>query len=163
MPDRVDADLPDGAGVANAGEGADNEFQGQRTTLGQHREILVQAGWVALLIACVEYDTGDRAELTLEAGDTPNYYCLVLRTALAAAPRVAAALTRGGLCPDTTRWRYRGLHRQPMFSQWASPCPHADTLIGTTFQIPVHPGLTSATLRYIADAVRHAATERDDQ
>jgi hypothetical protein len=63
---------------------------------------------VALLIACVEYDTGDRAELTLEAGDTPNYYCLVLRTALAAAPRVAAALTRGGLCPDATRWRYRG-------------------------------------------------------
>ena len=29
-------------------------------TLKQHREILVQAGWVALLIACVNYDTGDR-------------------------------------------------------------------------------------------------------
>jgi len=29
-------------------------------TLKQHREILIQAGWVALLIACVNYDTGDR-------------------------------------------------------------------------------------------------------
>jgi len=28
--------------------------------LKQHREILIQAGWVALLIACVNYDTGDR-------------------------------------------------------------------------------------------------------
>jgi perosamine synthetase len=106
---------------------------------------------------------GVLAELTLDVGDTPNYYCLVLQAAPAAAPRVAAALTRCGLCPDTIRWRYRGLHRQPMFSRWASPCPHADALIETTFQIPVHPGLTSATLRYIADAVRHAATEGDDQ
>lgn len=36
------------------------KFQGQRLTLKQHREILVQAGWVALLLACVEYDTGNR-------------------------------------------------------------------------------------------------------
>jgi hypothetical protein len=45
------------------------EFQGQRVTLGQHREILVLAGWIALLIACVEYDTGSRqaAETTRQA------------------------------------------------------------------------------------------------
>jgi hypothetical protein len=45
------------------------EFQGQRITLGQHREILVLAGWIALLIACVEYDTGNRqaAETTRQA------------------------------------------------------------------------------------------------
>jgi hypothetical protein len=36
------------------------QYQGQRTTLKQHREVLVQAGWIALLIACVEYDTGKR-------------------------------------------------------------------------------------------------------
>jgi tetratricopeptide (TPR) repeat protein len=35
-------------------------FQGQRLTLNQHREILTVAGWIALLIACVEYDSGDR-------------------------------------------------------------------------------------------------------
>jgi hypothetical protein len=45
------------------------EFHGQRLTLSQHREILVLAGWIALLIACVEYDTGNRqaAETTRQA------------------------------------------------------------------------------------------------
>lgn len=41
----------------------------QRVTLKQHREILVLAGWVALLVGCVEYDTGQRhaAETTRQA------------------------------------------------------------------------------------------------
>lgn len=45
------------------------QMQGQRTTLRQHCEILVQAGWIALLLGCVEYDTGDRqaAETTRQA------------------------------------------------------------------------------------------------
>ena len=44
-------------------------MQGQRVTLKQHREILVLAGWVALLVGCVEYDTGNRqaAETTRQA------------------------------------------------------------------------------------------------
>jgi hypothetical protein len=44
-------------------------LQGQRVTLRQHREILVLAGWVALLVGCVEYDTGQRhaAETTRQA------------------------------------------------------------------------------------------------
>jgi hypothetical protein len=46
-----------------------NQMHGQRTTLRQHRELLVQAGWIALLLGCVEYDTGDRqaAETTRQA------------------------------------------------------------------------------------------------
>src|SRR3984885_8141939 len=46
-----------------------NALHGQRQTLAQHREILVQAGWIALLIGCVEYDTGNRqaAETTRQA------------------------------------------------------------------------------------------------
>ena len=44
-------------------------FRGQRLTLRQHREILVLAGWIALLVGCVEYDTGNRqaAETTRQA------------------------------------------------------------------------------------------------
>jgi tetratricopeptide (TPR) repeat protein len=44
-------------------------LQGQRLTLRQHREILVLAGWVALLVGCVEYDMGNRhaAETTRQA------------------------------------------------------------------------------------------------
>jgi len=98
-------------------------------------------------------------ELALAAGDVPNYYSLVLRSGQAAAPRIAAALTSSGLGPDTIRWRYQGLHHRAMFAQWASPCPNADALIATTFQIPVHPGLPPATIRYIANALRDAAAE----
>ncbi|MFF9664062.1 tetratricopeptide repeat protein [Streptomyces althioticus] len=38
-------------------------------TLAQHREVLALAGWLALLVGCVEYDTGDRhaAESTRRA------------------------------------------------------------------------------------------------
>ncbi|WP_372407766.1 XRE family transcriptional regulator [Streptomyces luteireticuli] len=38
-------------------------------TLSQHREVLAMAGWLALLVGCVEYDTGDRhaAESTRQA------------------------------------------------------------------------------------------------
>jgi hypothetical protein len=44
-------------------------LQGQRVTLRQHCEILVLAGWVALLVGCVEHDTGNRhaAETTRQA------------------------------------------------------------------------------------------------
>ncbi len=44
-------------------------LRGQRLTLTQHREILVLAGWLALLIGCVEYDNGMRqqAETTRRA------------------------------------------------------------------------------------------------
>jgi len=40
-----------------------------RLTLGQHREVLVLAGWLALLVGCVEYDTKDlrAAEATRRA------------------------------------------------------------------------------------------------
>jgi len=45
------------------------ELHVQRLTLSHHREILVQAGWIALLFGCVEYDTGNRpaAETTRQA------------------------------------------------------------------------------------------------
>lgn len=34
---------------------------GARLSLAQHREMLVTAGWLALLVGCVEYDSGDRS------------------------------------------------------------------------------------------------------
>lgn len=44
----------------------------RRLTLAQHREILTLAGWVALLVGCVEYDMGQRgqAEATRKAALT---------------------------------------------------------------------------------------------
>jgi hypothetical protein len=45
------------------------QMQGMRLGLKQHRELLVQAGWITLLLRCVEHDTGDRqaAETTRQA------------------------------------------------------------------------------------------------
>jgi len=45
------------------------EIQSQRLTLDQHRKILDLAGWLALLVGCVEYDLGQRsaAETTRQA------------------------------------------------------------------------------------------------
>jgi perosamine synthetase len=105
---------------------------------------------------------GSLAELALADGDMPNYYSLVLRSGPAAASRIGAALTRGGLAPDTIRWHYQGLHHRSLFARWASPCPHADALITATFQIPVHPGLDPAALRHVAQVLR-AASEEDSQ
>jgi hypothetical protein len=49
-------------------------FRGQRLTLSQHREVLTLAAWIALLIACVEYDSGDRqaAKTTRRAALWPS-------------------------------------------------------------------------------------------
>ncbi|MFC4513345.1 MULTISPECIES: XRE family transcriptional regulator [Streptomyces] len=45
------------------------ELHSKSLTLRQHREILTLSGWLALLVGCVEYDTGDRhaAESTRRA------------------------------------------------------------------------------------------------
>jgi hypothetical protein len=37
------------------------DLQSHRLTLAQHREVLRLAGWLALLVGCVEYDMGQRA------------------------------------------------------------------------------------------------------
>ena len=73
-------------------------LRGQRLTLTQHREILVLAGWLSLLIGCVEYDSGSRqeAETTRRAAlslgtDTENAEI----TAWAQEMRAWMALTTG--------------------------------------------------------------------
>jgi perosamine synthetase len=106
---------------------------------------------------------GSLAELALAEGDRPNYYCLVLRCDLPAAPRIAAVLARHGLAPDIIRWHYQGLHNRSLFARWASTCPNADALIASTFQIPVHPGLDAAALQSISRAVRAVASEAASQ
>lgn len=45
------------------------ELHSKSLTLAQHREVLALSGWLALLVGCVEYDSGDRhaAESTRRA------------------------------------------------------------------------------------------------
>jgi transcriptional regulator with XRE-family HTH domain len=39
-----------------------HELLGSRTTIDQHRELLVIAGWIAAILGCVHYDLGEREE-----------------------------------------------------------------------------------------------------
>jgi dTDP-4-amino-4,6-dideoxygalactose transaminase len=121
-------------------------------------QIAARAARASIIIGSLPADD-PLSELALEDGDRPNYHCLVLRSGPADASRIASELTRRGLGPDTIRWRYQGLNHRPLFAQWPSPCPHADALIAATFQLPVHPGLSPAALRYISEAVRSASQQ----
>lgn len=93
-------------------------------------------------------------ELPYPDGDRPNYYNLVL-TATSRQQEITAALKDLGLPPDSTRYGYRALHLQPLFAEYASPCPNAETLATSTFQLPVHPSLPEATVEWMA---AHVAT-----
>jgi dTDP-4-amino-4,6-dideoxygalactose transaminase len=96
--------------------------------------------------------TGRLHELPYRDGDQPNYYNLVL-TATSRQPEIAAALEALGLPPDSSRYRYRALHQQPLFTAYASACPNAEILATSTFQLPVHPSLSEATVEWVAERV----------
>jgi perosamine synthetase len=102
-------------------------------------------------------------ELTYPAGDTPNYYQLVLTATSASAADIAGRLAAAGLPPDSVRYRYRPLYRQPIFARYARTCPHAETIATTTFQLPVHAGLTPAQLEWIGRRVATIAQPESEQ
>lgn len=106
--------------------------------------------------------SGRLAELTYPAGDTPNYYQLVLTATIAAAD-IAAWLAAAGLPPDSVRYGYRPLYRQPLFARYARTCPQAEKLATTTFQMPVHPGLTPAQLEWVSRRVATLAQPESEQ
>ncbi len=95
-------------------------------------------------------------ELPYGVQDKPNYYNLVL-TIKDRTPQVAAAFEAAGLPPDSIRWRYRPLYHQPIFQPYANQCPNAEHLATTTVQLPVHPGMTDATVAWMADRVAQIA------
>jgi dTDP-4-amino-4,6-dideoxygalactose transaminase len=91
-------------------------------------------------------------ELPHPDDDQPNYYNLVI-TATSRQHQIAAALDAIGLPPDSSRYRYRPLHQQPLFAKPATGCPNAEALATSTFQLPVHPGLPEATVKWVAARV----------
>lgn len=74
--------------------------------------------------------------------------------------QVAGKLTALGLPPDATRYGYRPLHQQPIFTRYATPgCPNAEALVTSTFQLPVHPGLSEAAIEWMAAHLAAIARE----
>jgi perosamine synthetase len=98
--------------------------------------------------------SGALAELACGQQDKPNYYNLVLVAPASAAGSMAAGLAASGLPPDSIRFGYRPLYHQPIFARYAVKCPNAEALCAAALQLPVHPGLSEAALRWTADRIR---------
>jgi perosamine synthetase len=105
-------------------------------------------------------ETGRIRELAYRPGDKPNYYNLVLSTDRPGSmpQRFAAA----GLPPDSIRYGYRALYHQPVFNRFKRPCPQAERLAAATFQLPVHPGMTTAQLESVVRSVTNIATSESE-
>ncbi|MFY1654281.1 DegT/DnrJ/EryC1/StrS family aminotransferase [Solwaraspora sp. WMMB762] len=97
---------------------------------------------------------GHLTELSYGEADQPNYYNLVLTTQPASTQALTAGFAAAGLPPDSVRYGYRPLYHRPIFTAYATPCPNADALAATTFQLPVHPGMSEAALGWVADRIR---------
>jgi perosamine synthetase len=102
--------------------------------------------------------SGLLAELEYGKADAPNYYNLVLTAPADSAQSLAASFAEAGLHPDSIRYGYRPLYHRAIFTGYISTGPNAEALAATTFQVPVHPGMSEAALEWIADRVR-ALTE----
>lgn len=100
-------------------------------------------------------------ELEHPPGSTPNYYSLVLTSENPG--NLAQQFANAGLPPDSVRYRYRPLYHQPVFRPYARACPHAEAVTTATFQLPVHPGLTSAQLEWTIRTVAHFANHGSEQ
>lgn len=99
---------------------------------------------------------GRLAELVYSPNSAPNYYNLVLTSGEPNA-LLTEKFTDVGLPPDSVRYGYRPLHHQPLFRSWARDCPNAEALTASTYQIPVHPGLSDAVIQWIVCQTAEAA------
>lgn len=99
---------------------------------------------------------GRLRELPIGDDDAPNYYNLVL-VAESNAAVVAAELAASGIPPDSVRYGYRPLYGQPLFRAYATDCPNAEALAATTLQLPVHPGMSEETVKWVAQRVAEIA------
>lgn len=99
-------------------------------------------------------ENGHLIELSYGEADQPNYYNLVLTTQPASTQALTAGFAAAGLPPDSVRYGYRPLYHRPIFTAYAAPCPNAEALAATTFQLPVHPGMSEAALGWVADRIR---------
>src|SRR5579859_1321552 len=84
--------------------------------------------------------------------DRTNYYCLVLWQEVDA-DLLAEQFTERCLPPDTIRWGYRPLYEQELFAAWGTTCPNAEAVVRSTFQLPIHSGMTTAELDCIRQAI----------
>jgi dTDP-4-amino-4,6-dideoxygalactose transaminase len=106
-------------------------------------------------------EDGALTELGFSPPSSPNYYNLVLTTATPN-PIVSRRFADAGLPPDSMRYGYRPLYYHPIFRTYARQCPNAEALAAAAVQLPVHPGLTEATVGWIAQCVGRIAANQPE-
>jgi dTDP-4-amino-4,6-dideoxygalactose transaminase len=106
-------------------------------------------------------EDGALTELAFGPHSSPNYYNLVLTT-VTPNPIINRRLADAGLPPDSVRYGYRPLYHQPIFRTYATQCPNAEALAAAAIQLLVHPGLTEATVGWIAQCVGRIATNQPE-
>lgn len=102
---------------------------------------------------------GTLRELGYGDNDQPNYYNVVL-TATDRPRQMTEVLSAIRLPPDSARYGYRALYQQPIFAEYATACPNAETLTTTSFQLPVHPGMPDAAVQWLAGRIAALARGR---
>lgn len=97
-------------------------------------------------------------EIPLANGIVPNYYALVLELMDAAVSSnvVARALMERGVESDTVFYDYKPLYRLPLFQDFASPCPNAETFTARILTVPTHEGLSVEDCDYIVDSISYS-------
>lgn len=109
-----------------------------RTTLSQHRELLVLAGWVSALLACARYDAGDRP-------------------AARAACRMASQFAQQAGHGEIAAWSFE---IAAWFALVEGHYPDTAVLAGAGME---HAGITSAAVQLALQAARAYARMGDDR
>jgi perosamine synthetase len=125
-------------------------------------------------------DLADVRPYPVRAGDSPNYYCLVLTVAPhsgRSGAQFALGLAASGIYSDTLEYDYRPLYQYPIFQPGqgygksgcpfscprqnqpyrTAACPNAEAFMPSIITLPTHEGLTEAQVDYICQALRQVS------
>lgn len=93
----------------------------------------------------------------------PNFYGLAMQCTSTKidAKGLAEECAKRGIPSDVLRYGYRPAYKRPIFATETKPCPNAEALISELVTFPIHNGLTTADMEFIAQAVQEIFLSND--
>ncbi|CAB3766832.1 DegT/DnrJ/EryC1/StrS family aminotransferase [Paraburkholderia humisilvae] len=92
-------------------------------------------------------------EKTIIDGGEPNYYFLNLQLRFADNRAFIDYLDDHGIPSDIKRYGCKALYEFPALARYRAACPNAEALLGGMTTIPVHPGVSTDELDYMAACI----------
>ncbi|HEY1609307.1 MAG TPA: DegT/DnrJ/EryC1/StrS family aminotransferase [Paraburkholderia sp.] len=92
-------------------------------------------------------------EKTIIDGGVPNYYFLNLELRFADNRAFIDYLDDHGIPSDIKRYGCKALYEFPALARYRATCPNAEALLASMTTIPVHPGISTDELDYIAACI----------